>query len=150
MASGLLVVGCGASGAGNGAGSGGETSNMAIALDSASHAKVFVGKLTDFDLSIKNVGTVDIPNLTVLFDDGDKFLDDYTVVASGSCTVNKDLPGLACGSLARGSELKFNMTAQPRKAGNFTFKFHIGNGGRYLNEADGKGYTYSWQQVILT
>jgi hypothetical protein len=150
MASGLLVVGCGDSGAGNPATGGGETPTMAIAVDSASHAKVFVGKLTDFDLSIKNVGTVDIPNLTVLFDDGDKFLDDYTVVASGSCAVNKDLPGLSCGPLSKGAELTFTMTAQPRKAGNFTFKFHIGNGGRYLNEADGKGYTYNWQQVILT
>jgi hypothetical protein len=28
-----------------------------------------------------------------------------------------------------GAELKFNMAPQPRKAGNFTFKFHIGNGG---------------------
>lgn len=140
------IVGCGD----GGGASSGDTANMAIAVGSASHKTVFVGKLTDFDLSIKNVGMVDIPSLAVLFDDGDKFLDDYTVVTSGTCTVNKDLPGLACGSLAKGAELKFNMTAQPRKAGNFTFKFHIGNGGRYLNETDGKGYTYSWQQVVLT
>jgi hypothetical protein len=42
------------------------------------------------------------------------------------------------------------MTAQPRKAGNFIFKFHFGNVGRFLNEAAGKGYTYKWPQVILT
>ena len=42
------------------------------------------------------------------------------------------------------------MTAQPRDAGNFTFELHIANGGLYLNEADGKGYTYSWTQTILT
>jgi hypothetical protein len=149
MASLLLIVGCGDGGAGNPVTGGGETSTMAIKEDSAFHATVFVGKLTDFDMSVKNLGTLDIPNLAILFDDGDKLLDVYTVVTSGSCTVNKDLPGLACGPLTKGAELKFNMTAQPRKAGNFTFKFHIGNGGRYLNEADGKGYTYKWQQVIL-
>jgi hypothetical protein len=42
------------------------------------------------------------------------------------------------------------MTAQPRNAGNFTFKYHIANGGLYLNEADGKGYTYSCTQTILS
>lgn len=70
-----------------------------------------------------------------------------TVVTSGPCSVDKDLPGLACGPLAQGKELKFNMTAQPRNAGNFTFKFHIGNSGRYLDEADGQGYTYSRTQT---
>jgi hypothetical protein len=123
---------------------------MAISLDSAAHKAAVVGQLTDFDLTIGNVGKVDIPTLGVIFDDGDHFLDHYTVLTSGPCTVDKSLPGLACGSLAMGKELKFNMTAQPRDAGNFTFKFHIANGGRYLNQADGKGYTYSWTQTILS
>lgn len=68
----------------------------------------------------------------------------------GSCTVDKSLPGLACGLLAQGKEMKFTMTAQPRDAGNFTFKFHIANASLYLNKADAKGYTYSWTQTILS
>ncbi len=46
--------------------------------------------------------------------------------------------------------MKFTMTAQPRDAGNFTFKFHIANASLYLNKADAKGYTYSWTQTILS
>jgi hypothetical protein len=140
------IVGCGDSGGA----SGGDNSNMAISFDSASHKTVIVGQLTDFDLTIDNVGKADIPKLGIMFDDGDRFLDHYTVVSSGSCAVDKALPGLSCGALTQGKELKFTMTAQPRSAGNFTFKFHIANGGLYLNEADGKGYTYNWQQTILT
>ena len=101
-------------------------------------------------VEIDNTGKADIPKLGIMFDDGDRFLDHYTVLTSGTCTVDKSLPGLACGSLAAGKELKFTMTAQPRDAGNFTFKFHIANGGLYLNEADGKGYTYRWTQTILS
>jgi hypothetical protein len=33
-------------------------------------------------------------------------------------------------------------------AGNFTFKFHVGDNSFYLDEAGGKGYTYSWTQSI--
>jgi hypothetical protein len=123
---------------------------MAISFDSASHKAAIVGLLSEFDVTIGNVGKADIPNLGIMFDDGDRFLDHYTVVTSGSCTVDKSLPGLACGLLAQGKELKFTMTAQPRDAGNFTFKFHVANGGVYINEGDGKGYTYSWTQTILS
>jgi hypothetical protein len=143
---GVAVVGCGDSGGATGGGN----ADMAISFTSSFNATVIVGQLADFDLTIVNVGKADIPNLGVMFDDGDRFLDHYTVVSSGSCTVDKDLPGLACGSLAHGTALKFTMTAQPRNAGNFTFKFHIANGGRYLNEATGQGFTYFWQQAILT
>lgn len=97
---------------------------------------------------MSNAGTTRITNLTILFDEGDHFLDHYTVLTSGPCTVEASLPGLACGPLAPGSELKFTMTAQPRDAGQFTFKFHVGDGLLYLPEASGDVYTYSWPQLI--
>jgi len=99
---------------------------------------------------VKNVGTTRITNLTILFDDGDHFLDHYTVLTSGPCTVEKSLPGLACGPLAPGSEVQFTMTAQPRDAGNFTFKFHIGDNSLYLKEANGEEYSYSITQTIVS
>jgi hypothetical protein len=40
------------------------------------------------------------------------------------------------------------MTARPKDAGNFTFKFHVGDNHLDLDEADGEGYTYSWTQTI--
>ena len=121
---------------------------MAIALESEYEQMVSVGRPTGFDFTVRNIGTADIPNLAILFDEGDRFLNYYTVLTSGSCTVNRNLPGLACGPLNKGGELKFNMVAQPRKAGKFTFKFHISSGGRYLEE-DGTAYTYSWAQTIF-
>jgi len=140
-----MLVGCGDSG-----GSTTGDTSRAISEDSDYVATVTVGRMTTFDFTIKDVGTADIPSLGIMFDDRDHFLDHYTVIKAGPCTVNKDLPGLDCGLLAQGKELKFSMTAQPRNAGNFTFKYHIANGGLYLNEADGKGYTYSWTQTILS
>jgi hypothetical protein len=62
--------------------------------------------------------------------------------------VEKSLPGLGCGPLAPGSEMKFTMTAQARNAGNFTFKFHVGDNDLYLDQADGQVYIYSWTQTI--
>ena len=109
-----------------------------------------VGARSDFDFTVKNVGTTRITNLTILFDDGDHFLDHYTVLTSGPCTVEKSLPGLACGPLAPGSEVTFTMTAQPRDAGSFTFKFHVGDHSLYLDEANGQGYIYSWTQTITS
>jgi hypothetical protein len=64
--------------------------------------------------------------------------------------VEKSLPGLACGPLAPGSEVQFTMTAQPRDAGNFTFKFHIGDNSLYLKEANGEEYSYSITQTIVS
>ncbi len=42
------------------------------------------------------------------------------------------------------------MTAQPRDAGIFTFKFHIGDTNLHLAEANGGVYTYSWTQTIAS
>jgi len=125
-------------------------SSTAISIDSRYLPTATVGTPSDFDFTVKDVGTTPITNLTILFDDGDHFLDHYTVLTSGPCTVEKSLPGLACGPLAPGSEVKFTMTAQARDAGNFTFKFHIGDNSLYLDEANGDGYTYSWTQTITS
>jgi membrane associated rhomboid family serine protease len=122
--------------------------SKAISIDSRYSLTATVGAPSDFDFTVKNVGATQITNLTILFDEGDHFLDHYTVLASGPCTVEKSLPGLACGPLAPGSEVKFTMTAQARDAGYFTFKFHIGDSVLYLAEANGEQYTYSWTQTI--
>jgi membrane associated rhomboid family serine protease len=125
-------------------------SSTAISIDDRFSPTATVGATSDFDFTVKNVGTTNITNLTILFDDGDRFLDHYTVLTSGPCTVEKSLPGLACGPLAPGSELQFVMTARPRDAGNFTFKFHVGDNRLQLDEAGGEGYTYNWTQTIAS
>jgi membrane associated rhomboid family serine protease len=125
-------------------------SSTAISIDGQYSRTATVGAPSDFDFTVKNVGTTQITNLTILFDDGDRFLDHYTVLTSGPCTVEKSLPGLACGPLAPGSEVKFRMTAQPRDAGNFTFKFHVGDNGLHLQEANGEVYWYGWTQTIVS
>ena len=63
--------------------------------------------------------------------------------------MDRSLPGVNCGPLAPGSELSFRLTAQPRDAGNFTFKFNVGDGGEPLGEADGEIYVYIWRQTIV-
>jgi membrane associated rhomboid family serine protease len=125
-------------------------STTAISIDGRYKGTATVGAPSDFDFTVKNVGTTEITNLTILFDEGDNFLDHYAVLTSGPCTVEKSLPGLACGPLAPGSELKFTMTALPRDAGNFTFKFHVGDNGLHLAEANGDVYVYSWTQTIVS
>lgn len=125
-------------------------SSTAVSVDGHYSATATVGATSDFDFTVKNVGTTHIANLTILFDDGDRFLDHYTVLTSGPCTVEKSLPGLACGPLAPGSEVQFTMTAQARDAGNFTFKFHVGDNSLYLDQADGHSYFYSWTQTIVS
>jgi membrane associated rhomboid family serine protease len=125
-------------------------SSTAISIDGQYSPTATVGAPSDFSFTVKNVGTTRITNLTILFDDGDHFLDHYTVLTSGPCTVEKSLPGLACGPLAPGSEVMFTMTAQPRDAGNFTFKFHVGDNGLHLSEANGEVYVYSWTQTIVS
>ncbi len=107
-----------------------------------------VGATIDFEFTVTNTGTSRIENLTILMDEGDRFLDHYTVVSSGPCTVEKSLPGLACGPLAPGAVLTFTLTAQPRDAGQFTFKFHVGDGDVYLPESGGKFFSYGWTQTI--
>ena len=125
-------------------------SSTAISIHGSKYLRTAtVGAASDFDFTVKNVGTTRITNLTILFDEGDRFLDHYTVISAGPCAVVKSLPGLACGSLAPGSDVQFTMTAQPRDAGNFTFKFHIGDTRLPLKEANGQGYVYSWMQTIV-
>jgi len=126
-------------------------SSTAISINGSKYSQTAtVGAPSDFDFTVKNVGTTRITNLTILFDDGDHFFDHYTVIKSGPCTVEKSLPGLACGPLAPGSEVQFTMTAQPRDAGNFTFKFHIGDNSLYLKEANGDEYSYGITQTIVS
>jgi hypothetical protein len=122
--------------------------STAISIDGRYPPTASVGIPSYFDFTVKNVGTTRVTNLTILFDEGDLFLDHYTVLTSGPCTVEKSLPGLACGPLAPGSELQFAMAAKPLDSGNFTFKFHVGDNRLDLDEADGTGYTYSWTQTI--
>jgi hypothetical protein len=123
-------------------------SSTAISVDGGYSQTATVGTPSDFDFTVKNVGTTRITNLTILFDEGDPFLDHYTVLTSGPCTVQKSLPGLACGPLAPGSELSFTMTAKPHDAGKFTFTFHVGDNALHLQEGDGGVYGYSWTQTI--
>jgi hypothetical protein len=125
-----------------------DTTKMKISVESTYHKAAQVGTPSNFNLTIKDVGTVDIPTLNVLFDEGDRFLDKYAVQSSGSCKVDKGLPGLSCGKLAKGAGLTFTLTAQPSKAGSYTFKFHIANAKTPLNEADDIEYVYSWAQTI--
>jgi len=125
-------------------------SSTAISFDGQYSPTATVGATSDFPFTVKNVGSTRIANLTILFDDGDHFLDHYTVVTSGPCTVEKSLPGLACGPLAPGSDVKVTITAKPRDAGTFTFKFHVGDNGLQLREANGGVYTYGWTQTIVS
>lgn len=141
-----LVSACGDSGSPSG---GTNNSNMAISEDSSYNAHVLAGSVYTTDLDIKNTGKADIPKLDIMFDSGDKFLDHNVIVKSDPCTVDKSLPGLACGDLAVGGELKFTITYQPKDAGNFKYEFEVANDGRYLPEADGKDYSYSWTQAVL-
>jgi hypothetical protein len=123
---------------------------MAISVDSSYDAHVLAGSVYTIDVDIKNTGQADIPKLDIMLDIGDKFLDHNVIVKSDPCTVDKSLPGLACGDLAVGADLKLTITYQPKDAGNFKYQFEVANGGLYLPESDGKEYTYSWTQAVLT
>lgn len=146
---GLLLVGCGGS-VGTAAPSPVDTSKMMVSLDSTFTRSVPVSSPTDFDIDVKDVGTVDIPNLTVIFDDGDRFMDLYTVKSAGTCKVDKALPGLACGKVATGADFKVTVTAQPSKAGSFVFKFHLANNKQRLHQSDDNEYVYSWTQTVTS
>lgn len=143
------MVGCGGS-VGTAAPSPVDTSKMMVSLDSTFTRSVPVGSPTDFDIDVKDVGTVDIPNLTVIFDDGDRFMDLYTVKSAGTCKVDKALPGLACGKVATGADFKVTVTAQPSKAGSFVFKFHLANNKQRLHQSDDNEYVYSWTQTVTS
>jgi len=122
---------------------------MSISEDSSYNAHVLVGSVYTTDMDIKNGGKADIPKLQIMFDGGDKFLDHNVIVKSAPCTVDKELPGLACGDLAVRGELKFRITYQPKDAGNFKYVYRIANDGLYLPESDGRTYDYSWTQAVL-
>jgi len=125
-----------------------DTKNMKIAIDSTFIKSVSVGQSTDFDLDIQDVGTVDIPDLYLIFDAGDRFLDKYTIKSSGSCRLDANVTGLACGKLATGTHLKFTITGTPKSTGDFVFKFHVDEYKTPLFEADGTQYVYSWTQTV--
>jgi hypothetical protein len=147
VAAGFLLVACGGS-VGTVAPATVDTSKMMVSLDSTFTRSVPVGSPTSFDIDVKDVGAVDIPNLTVIFDDGDRFMDNYTVQSAGACKVDKGLPGLTCGKVATGADLKVTITAQPSKAGSFVFKFHLANNKQRLHQSDDNEYVYSWTQTV--
>jgi hypothetical protein len=146
---GLLTVACGGS-VGTAAPSPVDTSKMMVSLDSTFILSVPVGSPTDFNIDVKDVGTVDIPNLTIIFDDGDRFMDDYTIQSAGTCKVDKGLPGLACGKVATGADFKVTITAKPLKAGSFVFKFHVADDKKRLHQSDDNEYVYSWTQTVTS
>ncbi|HEY8798939.1 MAG TPA: hypothetical protein VIO85_13870 [Candidatus Dormibacteraeota bacterium] len=121
---------------------------MKISVDSSFVESVPVGHSTDFDLNIGDVGTVDIPDLYLIFDSGDLFMDKYTIQSAGPCRVDPTVTGLACGKVAVGTHLKFTIKATPKNTGNFVFKFSVDQYKTPLYEADGTQYVYSWTQAV--
>jgi hypothetical protein len=127
-----------------------DSKNMKIQIDSTFIRSVRVGQSTGFDLDIQDVGTVDIPDLYLIFDAGDRFMDKYTIQSAGSCRLDTNVTGLACGKLATGTHLKFTIKATPKSTGDFVFKFHVDEYKTPLYEADGTQYVYSWTQTVTT
>ena len=127
-----------------------DTTKMIIAIDSTFIKSVPVSVSTTFDLDIQDVGTVDIPNLYLIFNAGDLFLDKYTIQSAGSCRLDVAVSGLACGALTTGTHLKFTINATPKVTGSFVFKFHVDQYKTPLYEADGTQYVYSWTQTVTT
>jgi hypothetical protein len=126
-----------------------DTKNMKISIASTFIASVPVAVSTSFDLDIQDVGTIDIPNLYLIFDAGDLFMDKYTLESAGPCRVDAAISGaLACGPLAKGAHLKFSIKGTPKNMGNFVFKFHVNQYKTHLYEADGTQYVYSWTQSV--
>ena len=125
------------------------TTNMKISIDSSFIKSVPVAVSTGFDLDIADVGTVDIPNLYLVFDAGDKFMDKYTIESAGPCRVDAAIAGsLACGQVVKGTHLKFTINGKPKVQGSFVFKFHVDQYKTPLYEADGTQYVYSWTQTV--
>jgi hypothetical protein len=127
-----------------------DTKDMKISVDSTFVRSVPVGSSTDFDLDIQDVGTADIPNLDLLFDAGDRFMDKYTIESAGSCAVDTSLPGLACGKVTQGSHLTFTIKATPQAAGSYVFKFHVDQYKTPLFQTDGTQYVYYWTQTVTS
>jgi hypothetical protein len=128
-----------------------ETKDMQISIASTFVPSVPVASSTTFDLDIQDVGTVDIPNLYLIFDTGDLFMDKYTIESAGPCRVDAAIAGaLACGLLAKGAHLKFSIKGKPKNTGSFVFKFQVNQYKTHLYEADGTQYVYSWTQEVTT
>ena len=127
-----------------------DTKTMKISIDSSFIKTVKVSASTDFDLDIQDVGTADIPNLYLIFDAGDRFMDTYTIESAGPCRVDTTVTGLACGKVTAGTHLKFTVKATPKNTGSFVFKFHVSQYKTPLYEADGTQYVYSWTQTVTS
>jgi hypothetical protein len=121
---------------------------MKVEVDSTFIKTATVGSSTTFDLDIQDVGTADIPNLTLVFNLGDRFLDTYTVESAGPCVVDPNLPGLECGLVTHGSHLTFTIKATPKAAGSYVFKFTLDQFKTVLKQGDGNEYEYSWTQTV--
>ena len=126
------------------------TKDMKVEVDSTFIKTATVGNSTTFDLDIQDVGTADIPNLTLVFNLGDRFLDTYTVQSAGPCVLDLNLPGLECGKVAHGSHLTFTIKATPKAAGNYVFKFTLDQFKTVLKQGDGNEYVYSWTQTVTS
>ena len=159
IAAGLLVVACGSSPAAVvptpspplPSPSPTATKSMLISIASTFVESVPVAVSTKFDLDIQDVGTVDIPNLYLIFDAGDLFMDKYSIESAGPCRVDAAISGaLACGILAKGAHLKFTIKGTPKNTGSFVFKFHVNQYKTHLYEADGTQYVYSWTQSVTS
>jgi hypothetical protein len=127
-----------------------DTKNMKISIDSTFSKSVKVGNLTTFDLDIQDVGTADIPNLYLVFNLGDRFLDLYTVVSVGPCAIDPSMPAIACGLVAHGTHLTFTIKGKAKAAGDYIFKFTVNQYKTVLKEADNSEYDYSWTQSVTT
>lgn len=123
---------------------------MKISINSTFTNSVPVGVSTAFDIDVQDVGTVDIPNLYLVFDAGEHFLDKYTIDSAGRCHLDTKVAGLACGKLATGAHLVMTINATPRVIGDFVFKFHVDQYETPLYEADGTQYVYSWAQSVTS
>lgn len=159
IAVGLLVVACGSSPAAVvptpspplPSPSPTDTKSMQISIASTFVQSVPVGVSTTFALDIQDVGTVDIPNLYLIFDAGDLFMDKYTIESAGPCRVDAAIAGaLACGPLAKGAHLVFTIKGTPKNMGSFVFKFHVNQYKTHLYQADGTQYVYSWAQTVTS
>jgi len=71
------------------------------------------------------------------------------VLTSGTCAVDKSLPGLAAVA-RRWQGLEIHHDSPTARRWQLHIQFHIANGSLYLNEANGKGYTYSCTQTVLS
>jgi len=123
--------------------------NMQISIASTFVQSVPRRVPTTFDLDIQDVGTVDIPNLYLIFDRRSDF--SWTSTRSSQPA----MPG-RCGHRWRtglwparkGRAPRVHITGTPKNMGSFVFKFHVNQYKTHLYEADGTQYVYSWTQTV--